>query len=494
MVKRTLRPRLAPRGVTTLAAVAALTLSLVGGVAFAHEESEAEDGPLEVEARPAVVPVDGVLYLEVEYEQDDDTDDEEADSDSDGDTADGEADSDADGDTEDGEDEESAESAAATAPTTVTFTVDWGDGSATEPWTVTEQDAEEDEFEATGTHVYGTAGTYPVTVTADTDTGEQASAQVLVDVGQGAARVAGGDRLDTAVDISRESFPEDGSASAVLLARADHYADALAAASVAALEDAPVLLSDTGTLAPAVLDEIDRAMAPGGTVYLLGGEQALSAEVAAALEQQGHTVVRIAGDDRIETALQLAEFVVAAGAEFEEVVLASAANFPDALAAAAFAASVEAPVLLTGPDALDPRVAAFLDRHRETIEEVLLAGGPAAVSTQVERDITALGLEVERFAGEDRFETAVEIAERLFPDATSVVLATGTNFADALAGAAQAGRLDAPVLLVDEQLPDDVRDYLEERAGTITVVYTLGGDAAVSQAVMDEASTILGLD
>jgi putative cell wall-binding protein len=139
-------------------------------------------------------------------------------------------------------------------------------------------------------------------------------------------------------------------------------------------------------------------------------------------------------------------------------------------------------------------VADFLERHRDTVEEVRIAGGSLAVSEQVEAALADMGFEVERLSGEDRFETSAEIAERLFPDATTVVLATGGDFADALAGAAQAGRADAPVLLVGATLPESVREYLEERAGTIEVVYLLGGDAAVPDDVQNEVNAILGLE
>lgn len=491
------------RRTISVVAVMAMAIPLSGVVATAHEDSEAEQGPLEVELRPAIVPVGGTVILEAGYETDDEVDDrdevdddvDEADEGPDVDDAEDGTDPDESDDDSDDSDDVSVRSSAA-APQSVTFTVAWGDASASEQMVVTEMERDEEEFEAEAVarHVYAGEGTHTVTVTATPDIGEPVTASVLVHVGVGSARLAGEDRLGTAIDISRDGFPEDGSASAVLLARDDHYADALAAASLALFEDGPVLLTRSADLATEVLDEIDRAMVPGGTVYLLGGEQALSPAIAANLEDRGHPVVRIAGADRVDTALQLAQFLVDADVEIEEVVIASATNFPDALAAAAFAATAEAPVLLTDPAQLDPRVAGFLAAHADTIEEVLIAGGPAAVSAEVEVELLDRGFEVDRFAGDDRFETAVEIAERLFPDATAVVLATGTGFADALAGAAQAGRLDAPVLLVGDALPEDVREYLEERTGQITTVYTLGGDAAVPQEVLAEVNAILGLD
>jgi ell wall binding domain 2 (CWB2)/Cysteine-rich secretory protein family len=53
-------------------------------------------------------------------------------------------------------------------------------------------------------------------------------------------RIAGGDRISTAVAVSQQVFPR---ADAVVLARADQYPDALAGASLAAALGGPVLLT-----------------------------------------------------------------------------------------------------------------------------------------------------------------------------------------------------------------------------------------------------------
>jgi len=357
---------------------------------------------------------------------------------------------------------------------------------------VTRQDVEDGEGEAVQQHHYADAGDYTVTVTAIPVSGPSETATVVVQVGAGSARMGGDDRFGTATRLSREDFPEDGSAQAVLLARADAFADALAAAPLASLEEAPVLLTGTAELPPTVIEEISRALVDGGTVYLLGGEAAIAPSVATALTDLGYVVERISGADRIDTSVQIAQFLIAAGVEIDEVVLASAGNFPDALAGASYASASEAPVLLTPANALDHRVRAVLEALGPDVE-VLVAGGLAAVSDAVVAEIAGLGIEVERFSGDDRFATSAAIAEALFDDATAVIVATGATFPDALSGAAHGGRLDAPILLVGDTLPESVRAYLAERSGQIEVLYVLGGPAAVSDGVMAEMEALLGL-
>lgn len=474
-----------------IGAALVVALSAMGLPAQAHDEesldNDAESGALAVEVRPSLVSVSDQVTIAAEYELDEDGDESEDDEPQD---ESGIADDEVTDDDVSTSDGTGTSTEAAPAAPAVTLTVDFGDGSQEEEMT-TQADSDDDEIEATATHAYTADGAYTVTVTATPTTGTPTTVTVAVQVGGGVAQLAGDDRHDTAERISREDFPNDGDAGAILLARSDSFADALAASSVAVLEDAPVLLTTSADLPASVLEEIRRALGVTGTVYLLGGEAAIAPEVATALEALGYTVVRIAGEDRIATSLALAQFLVDAGVEVDEVVLASAANFPDALAAAAYAGSVEAPVLLTGTDGLDPRVADFLKTLGDV--EVHVAGGPAAVSDAVLADLVALGLNGERLSGDDRYETAVELAEALYVGPTKVVLATGTNFPDALAGAALAGRDGAPVLLVGNTLPDSVREYLQDNAATITEVYVLGGDAAVPHAVLSEVRALLGL-
>src|SRR5690606_41821706 len=100
-------------------------------------------------------------------------------------------------------------------------------------------------------------------------------------------------------------------------------------------------------------------------VVLLGGEVALSAQVAADAAALGLDVSRVAGDTRITTALAVADAffpaptgVVVARAFGDEVDESRA--FVDSLGAGALAAATGQPILLTGSAVLDPAVAAWL--------------------------------------------------------------------------------------------------------------------------------------
>ena len=107
--------------------------------------------------------------------------------------------------------------------------------------------------------------------------------------------------------------------------------------------------------------------------------------------------------------------------------------------------------------------------------------------TMPEQDVTVTaewkeGPRVNRLAGASRYSTAVEVSTLSYTNADKVILASGLNFPDALAGSALAGGLDAPVLLTKyDELPESVMQEIL-RLGASEVII-LGGDQAVGNEV-----------
>jgi putative cell wall-binding protein len=167
-------------------------------------------------------------------------------------------------------------------------------------------------------------------------------------------------------------------------------------------------------------------------------------------------------------------------------------RFADALASGVLQSS--APLLLvptTGP--IPDRVVGEIQRLGPS--EVIILGGDQAVAPDVEQQLAALGVTIQRRAGDTRLETAVDIAATDAPDATTAFLARAfptqgstdetQAFADTLGLGAFSAEEGWPVLLTQtESLADVTRDHL--LASEITDIKIVGGTAAVSQAVEDE--------
>ncbi|MGZ6271296.1 MAG: M14 family zinc carboxypeptidase, partial [Candidatus Limnocylindrales bacterium] len=293
-------------------------------------------------------------------------------------------------------------------------------------------------------------------------------------------RVAGTDRYGTAVAISKRLLP-GGNAPVVYLASGTGFADAVAAGPIAARDHGVVLLTPPAAMSPIVETELAR-LAPQ-RVVVVGGPSAVSdAVLARAGEIAGVTAQRVAGADRFATAAALSAGSFQAGAA-DTVFLATGLDFPDALSVGPVAGISGSPVLLTLPTRLPDPTAAELRRLAPS--KVVVVGGPSSVSDAVVAAVRGLGPTVERVAGTDRYGTAAAVAKRFAPTAATAVLATGTNFPDALAGVPLAASLAAPILLVrPDSVPAATRDAVI--AARPSRLISLGGQASVRDSVANE--------
>lgn len=191
---------------------------------------------------------------------------------------------------------------------------------------------------------------------------------------------------------------------------------------------------------------------------------------------QAH-VTRIAGTDRLGTAIQASQSMWAApgkpGAHANAVVLSRSDQFADALGGSALAAKVGGPLLLTQTSGLNAAVQAEIARvlgPGDGSKTVYVLGGVKALSPAVANTLAALHYKVQRVAGEDRFSTAVAIADTITgPNGSPdyVLVATGEGYADPLSAGAAAGAINAHdgknavVLLTDDNvMPKATTDYL----------------------------------
>lgn len=191
-------------------------------------------------------------------------------------------------------------------------------------------------------------------------------------------------------------------------------------------------------------------------------------------------VDRLAGEDRYATAAAISAASFPPDVEVAYVAVGS--NYPDALAAAAAAGARHAPVLLVTRDAIPRVVDAELARLRP--KRIVIAGSTGVVSSQVEAALARyVSVGVDRQAGDDRYATAAAISRGAFSPGVAVAyVAVGTDFPDALAGAAAAGRNGGPVLLVKTgEIPGPIAAELRRLAPRR--IFVLGGPSAVSSAV-----------
>lgn len=284
----------------------------------------------------------------------------------------------------------------------------------------------------------------------------------------------------------------------VVLASGSNYPDALAAASLAGAYDAPIVLTEPNSLSVDAADMIEQ-LSPK-VIYVVGGEAAVSksaVDTAAYYAADGCKVFRIAGDTRLETSLAIAKRVRQKSTASETLIVATGFNYADALSVSPFAFAYKSPIFLCGSNGLSADAISYISGAG--FKHAILVGGTAAVPDRVKHQLTSAGISsgsITRLAGATRYETSANImsyAVNAGMNVSNVYLATGTNFPDALAAGPVAGKLRAPLLLVDPGI-EYAHTVLANYRGSVNVATVVGGTSAVSAIDALSLARTLGLD
>lgn len=93
---------------------------------------------------------------------------------------------------------------------------------------------------------------------------------------------------------------------------------------------------------------------------------------------------------------------------------------------------------------------------------------------------------IDRYSGNNRYETAFAVADALKEQQgvdkfENIIVAYGDNYADALAGSYLAKVKNAPILVVNSRMESYVKDYIDENTSKAGTIYLLGGEGVVSR-------------
>ncbi|MGA9276036.1 cell wall-binding repeat-containing protein, partial [Ilumatobacter sp.] len=339
-------------------------------------------------------------------------------------------------------------------------------------------------------------GTHPTILEAETLTDKRIAAEILVygnAVIDKVDRLAGLTRYSTAAAISQSNFA--GEAPVVYIAHGNNFPDALAGGPAAAPAGGPLLLVDENAIPRATALELFRLNPQ--RIVVLGGTNVITSQVFNSLQTYTTgTVDRLAGPNRYATAAEISQDTYPDGAD--TVFISAGTNYPDALGAGPAAAQQQGPLLMVQPGNIPAVTADELDRLNPT--NIVVVGGPSAVSESVATDLEAFGT-VTRLSGENRYQTAVAVSQAYWPDNNggALYITTGSNFPDALsasavagvsAAAAAAGENGSPILLVPGggTLPQSVADEIQRI--NPDNVYIVGGPNAVNQGIEDAIAAL----
>ena len=296
----------------------------------------------------------------------------------------------------------------------------------------------------------------------------------------GVFRIGGATRYETSVLAADALKDQNGGEkfNTVILASGKNFPDALAGSYLANQKQAPLIM--VGDKNNTYLTYIKQNLTPNGTVYILGGNNAVPANV----EQQlaSYTVKRLSGKTRYETNL---EILKEAGVASGDILVCTGQNFADALAASA----VEKPILLVNNKTgkLSAEQIAFLERS--SVDKFYIIGGRNAIGENFEKILSRYG-KVERVEGSNRYETSAAVARKFFSDPQAAVLAYSHNFPDGLSGGPLAAAMDAPLLLAKTGSHSAAKQYVS--ANGITNGVVLGGEKLINDTAAKDVFSLNG--
>lgn len=335
---------------------------------------------------------------------------------------------------------------------------------------------------------------YIITVTG---TEEQLTALkgIFVDSEAVPNKLAGQERFDTAVEVSKAYREQGGtSTSTVVLASANSLVDGLAAGPLAAKLDTSILLTNADSLPEVTKEEIkavldiDNTLVSGlkdKTVYVIGGEAVISENVVAELEAIGVTVERIAGENRHETSLAVANKLEELGATTESFVVGSD-GLADAMSISAYAAKSKNAIIVSnfGSTMSEDAMEYLAER------DLTIVGGKNAVSTALESELDEANEDktVLRLEGETRFETNAEVINHFHKDDVDAIFVAKDGYkegndklVDALTAAPLAAKLNAPIVLATNDLTEAQEEVLELMSvDDASKIYQVGGGVATT--------------
>lgn len=188
-------------------------------------------------------------------------------------------------------------------------------------------------------------------------------------------------------------------------------------------------------------------------------------------------VQRISGENRVQTSIEVSKKMFKEGTN--KVVLANQDNYSDVLTAAPFAKANNASLLYVSSNSISKEVMSEIARLKA--KEITIIGGEKSVDEGLKKELEKRNFKVDRLSGADRYKTSAQIAAKLIDGKTTTLeIASGENYADALSLNNAAEKDKAPILLVRVNAIDkSVEDVI--KSSKASLINIAGGEKSVSE-------------
>ncbi|MGM0843738.1 MAG: S8 family serine peptidase [Bacillota bacterium] len=193
-------------------------------------------------------------------------------------------------------------------------------------------------------------------------------------------RIAGANRTETSIEVAKKITAKP---TEVFLASGTNFADALSIGGHATEKQIPIVLTNSVDVPSASF--VSYLKETGiKKVTIIGGEKVVSPKFVSALKAKGVTEIkRIAGNDRYETSVKVAESFYPGG---KGAALASGKVFPDALSGSHLAYHKGVPVILTDGKSVGNAASAYLSKSPK--EFYYIYGGTNVMAASIENGLS----------------------------------------------------------------------------------------------------------
>ena len=190
------------------------------------------------------------------------------------------------------------------------------------------------------------------------------------------SRLAGSDRVETSLCVLEMM---KGVSDTVVLASGDSFPDALSIGPWCWKNMVPIVLCRSGMLSDAAVSKI-KSDPKITKVVIVGGTSSVSDTVKSQLGS-GYNYMRLGGADRYQTSCKIADWSTLLGLNWSTPLLATGANFPDALAGAALAGAKGVPLLLVSSSSESPTI--MVNTHSSEVSQLIALGGESSLPSAV---------------------------------------------------------------------------------------------------------------
>nr|WP_286184135.1 cell wall-binding repeat-containing protein [Clostridium sp. CCUG 7971] len=266
-------------------------------------------------------------------------------------------------------------------------------------------------------------------------------------------KIIGTNRYDTAAKISQEAF--QNKTDSVVLVNGSSYSDGLSSGPLSSVTNSSTLLTRKDKLPNETKNELKR-LKPS-KIYIIGGPNAIQESVVNEISNTTNiskeNIVRIAGDNREETSLQIAKYIQNISDIKSLYLVNGYKGEADAMSILSKACKNKQPIVITNGNKLNEEITKWIINLGK--KDIYIIGGDQVMTRNIIsslENIAGNSLESNRIYGANRQETNAKVVEKFHKNIDTIIITKSDELIDALSVGNLASMKNAPIVIGTNKL------------------------------------------